>query len=348
MKTLYKMTKDVISCSTRKAGKLSVVHKLSIIAVIIAALTFTFCEDIMEQVKEYNELFEVVSVDPAPASSQIPYTSLITVTFSNDVDMSTVSSSTFKVNNGAVAGTFSYNPLSRQVTFIPDSEFLHSTVYAVDITQGVFSTDGKPLESAYSWSFTTEIYYFNVVSVSPYAGETGVLANTNIVAQFDDNIDNTTLAASILVNGSPAVLAVAPVYDPILRTATFDFSADLPVGSNTITLTTGIKNITGETMAADYTWSFTTIAAIFPEIYILSPLGAGFLTGEVYDFGNQLNPGTTSAVFTIGNSGAVNLNLTSLPLIITGVNSDQFSVSVQPTTPVSVGGTKTCYSGFYS
>jgi hypothetical protein len=72
MKRLYKITSEVISFSTRIAGKLSVVHRLYILAVIIAALTFTFCEDIMEQVKEYNEMFAVVSVDPAPSSSQIP------------------------------------------------------------------------------------------------------------------------------------------------------------------------------------------------------------------------------------------------------------------------------------
>jgi hypothetical protein len=136
MKRLYKITSEVISFSTRIAGKLSVVHRLYILAVIIAALTFTFCEDIMEQVKEYNEMFAVVSVDPAPSSSQIPYTAVITVTFSNDVDMSTFSSSTFKVNNGAVTGTFSYNPVSRQVTFTPDSEFLHNTVYSVNYNTG--------------------------------------------------------------------------------------------------------------------------------------------------------------------------------------------------------------------
>jgi hypothetical protein len=41
-----------------------------------------------------------------------------------------------------------------------------------------------------------------VVSVYPASGATGVPVISDIVVQFDDNIDDTTLASSILVNGS--------------------------------------------------------------------------------------------------------------------------------------------------
>jgi hypothetical protein len=340
MKKIYKITTGVVSCSTRKAGELSVVHKLSIFAVIIAALTFTFCEDIMEQVKEYNEMFKVLSVEPANNASNVPYTTVITATFSNDVDMSTVSSSTFKVNNGAVTGNFSYDPVSRGVTFTPASEFLHSSVYSVNITQGIFSIEGKPLESAYSGSFTTEVYHFNVVSVSPSAGGVDVPVSSNIIVQFDDNIDDTTLAAAILLNGASPGLNLPVGYDALTKTATYDLSSDLSSSSAyTVTLTTDVKNITGDSMASDYSWSFTTAAVSLSEIYVLTPLGVDMLSGNTFDFGNQVNPGTRSAVFTIGNSGTTNLDLTGLPLSITGVNSDQFSISTQPVTPVGAGGT---------
>ncbi|HPF04568.1 MAG TPA: Ig-like domain-containing protein [Spirochaetota bacterium] len=329
MKRLYKITRGMISCSTRKAGKLSIVHRLSIIAVIIAALTFTFCEDIMEQVKEYNEMFEVVSVDPANNASNVPYTAVITVTFSNDVDMSTVSSSTFKVNDGAVTGTFSYDPVSRAVTFTPASEFLHSTVYSVNITQGVYSIDGKPLESAYSGSFTTEIYYFYVVSVSPAAGGVDVPVSSNIVVQFDDNIDLSTVTTStFIVDGGAGAIAGAYTIDALLRTVTFNPSSDMAGFTNyNVTLTTGIQNLTSETMATDYFWGFTTASGLVPEIYIESPLGAEIASGGSFDAGSLITPYT----FTIFNTGSGSLTINSFSL-----DNAEFSVSAAGT-PYSIG-----------
>jgi hypothetical protein len=267
--------------------------------------------------------------------------------------MSTVSSSTFEVNGGAVTGTFSYNPVSRQVTFTPDSEFLHNTVYSVNITQGVFSIDGKPLESAYSWSFTTEIYYFNVVSVYPASGATGVPVISDIVVQFDDNIDDTPLASSILVNGSVPGLVLPVGYDPLTRTATFNLSSDLSgLVLYTITLTTGIKNLKGESMASDYSWSFTTASLLSPEIYALSPLGVDMLSGTIYDFGNALCSTTKSSTFTIGNSGTDILSISNVTLSdttnfatsltngsIAAGGSQTFTVTFQPDT---VAGTKNC------
>lgn len=327
MKRLHKITSEVISFSTRKAGKLSVVHRLYILAVIIAALTFTFCEDIMEQVKEYNESFRVVSVEPANNASDVDYTTAIAVIFSNDVDMSTVSSSTFKVNNGAVTGTFSYNPVSRQVTFTPDSEFLHNTVYSVNITEGLFSIDGKPLESPYSWSFTTTQYYFSVITVTPFAGEPGVPLNTNIVVQFNDNIDAATLISANFYINSGAVAGVIS-YDPLLRTATFNPAADLTASTNyTVTLTTGVKNLTGESVISDYSWSFITGAAAFPEIYILSPFSTEIFSGDTFNFGSIITPYT----FTIGNSSGSPLSITMVTL------SDMVNFNTSLTAPSSVG-----------
>jgi hypothetical protein len=71
-----------------------------------------------------------------------------------------------------------------------------------------------------------------------------------------------------------------------------------------------------------------------PEINIKQ--GAGDIPdGGVYDFGSVLIGTVINMTFTIENTGTADLTLDNLPLQITGVNTDQFSVQEQPVSPVS-------------
>jgi hypothetical protein len=66
-------------------------------------------------------------------------------------------------------------------------------------------------------------------------------------------------------------------------------------------------------------------------------------TTDVSDFGRQLTTaGTVSKSFIIQNTGASNLNLTGSPrVVIGGANAADFTVSIQPSTPVIPGCTTT-------
>jgi len=335
MKRLYNIIKVIFLSSPYYQVYLPVLHKLCIMAVILTAMSFTFCEDIMEKVKEYNEdikPFEVISVEPAPGSSNIANTSPITATFNDEVDRSTVGISTFIVNDGTVTGSFSYDSSQRKITFTPDLELFHNTLYTVEITKELSNRDGISLHSEYSWSFRTEIYYFNVVSVYPPAGAIDVPINSDVEVQFDDNINQTTLSSSILVNGSsPGLTSVT--YDPLLRIATYDLASDFAAGSNTVTITAGVKNIGGDSMAGDYTWSFTAASGAVPEIYVESPLGVEIISGGSFDAGSL----TTAYTFEIINYGNSSLTINSFSL-----DNTEFSISATGTPyPIGVGGTST-------
>jgi hypothetical protein len=56
--------------------------------------------------------------------------------------------------------------------------------------------------------------------------------------------------------------------------------------------------------------------------------------GGSHDFGSKSLNSNTDIVFTIENTGAADLTLTT-PLTITGTNADQFSLQAQPTSPVA-------------
>ncbi len=98
--------------------------------------------------------------------------------------------------------------------------------------------------------------------------------------------------------------------------------------------TTAIAVVMGET------------APVAPEIN-LKQGATDIATGGTYDFGSKTVGTDTDTVFTIENLGTDSLILSGLPLSITGTNADQFAITVQPTSPVANGGTKTFTVGFH-
>ena len=70
-----------------------------------------------------------------------------------------------------------------------------------------------------------------------------------------------------------------------------------------------------------------------PEIAVEQPLGANLADGGSKDFGSVLVGANTSLTFTIKNTG--NTNLTGLGITMDGADSPLFSVTANPTTPVS-------------
>lgn len=76
-----------------------------------------------------------------------------------------------------------------------------------------------------------------------------------------------------------------------------------------------------------------------PEINLTQ--GATILAdGGSFNFGSQTFHSNTDIVFTIANSGASSLTLTT-PITLAGANADQFSVQSQPTSPVTPTGSTT-------
>jgi len=79
----------------------------------------------------------------------------ITATFSEAINSSTVTTTTFLINDGSanIAGTVSYNGTT--ATFTPDVNLGYDTTYSASITTGIKDLAGNALQSDYTWSFTT-------------------------------------------------------------------------------------------------------------------------------------------------------------------------------------------------
>lgn len=205
----------------------------------------------------------VISTDPASNKTGVAITSAILITFSETIDPATLNAATFSLSgNGlAVGGTILVN--GAVATFVPLGNLAYSTGYTATITTGVMDTAGNHMASAYSWSFTTSAAPDTtppaVTGVSPGIDATSVPVTSVITATFSEAMDTSTVNTSTFTLKDPDEIMVTGGVTYSGLTATFTPSADL--GQNktyTAMVTTGVKDLAGNALSADYHWSFTT------------------------------------------------------------------------------------------
>jgi len=98
----------------------------------------------------------------------------------------------------------------------------------------------------------------SVTAVSPASGATNVSVGTNLTATFSEAMNASTLNTGtfLLMKGSASV-AGSVTYSG--NTATFNPNVNLDVNSTyTATVTTGARDLDGNGLSGNYTWSFTT------------------------------------------------------------------------------------------
>ncbi|MBE2279283.1 MAG: Ig-like domain-containing protein [Ignavibacteriaceae bacterium] len=214
----------------------------------------------------------VSSTDPANVASNVALNQKIAATFSKTMDATTITSSTFILRQGItpVPGFVSY--FGRTALYAPAVNLLPNTVYTAVITTGAVDLSGIPIETNYSWNFTTGsavvITPPEVSSIDPLNGAVNVPLNQKIAATFSKTMDASTLtsASFILRQGSTSVSGFVSYNG---TTALFAPSANLDANTEyTATITTGAKDLAGNALVNNFVWSFTTGSApvIIPPV----------------------------------------------------------------------------------
>ena len=214
----------------------------------------------------------VASVTPAAAATDVGFGTNVSATFSESLDPASVTTSSFVLRDGSGTAVAASASASRSTaTLDPTASLSPSTSYTATLTggsTGVKDLAGNALAADYSWSFTTAAADTTppaVASVTPAAAATGVGFGTNVSATFSESLDPASVTTSSFVLRDGSGTAVAASVSASGSTATLDPTASLsPSTSYTATLTggsTGVKDLAGNALAADYSWSFTTAVA---------------------------------------------------------------------------------------
>jgi hypothetical protein len=203
----------------------------------------------------------VDSTSPTPGQTNVALDALVTATFDEAIDDSTINASSFtlKIGSAPVAGSVSYNSGTYTATFTPDADLTEDTTYVASLTTSVTDVAGNTLAAEYSWSFSTgETSAPTVESTSPLSDATDVAVGSNITATFSEAMDESTITTgSFTVAGVSGTVS----YNSVTYTATFNPDSNLAYETTyTATLSTAITDASGNPLAATYSWSFTTEA----------------------------------------------------------------------------------------
>lgn len=276
----------------------------------------------------------VLSTVPYSHSINVPTYSSIRATFSEVMDPATVNSSVFTVMAGStpVPGTVAY--AGNTATFTPSAPLAPTTVYTARISTGVKDLAGNAMSSIYAWQFQTTVADTTpptMIATSPFANASGVNVGSAITATFSEPINPSTVTLAgvfTVMNGATPVPGTV-TYNG--TTATFTPSAPLASSTlYTVALTTAVKDVAGNAMGANYSWTFQTLAPATPKVLSTSPVPYAYAVaaGSAINatFGTPIDPatvdnttftlvgGTASVAGTVAYSGTTATFTPSAPL----------------------------------
>ncbi|WP_240720828.1 Ig-like domain-containing protein [Pseudarthrobacter sp. NamE2] len=223
----------------------------------------------------------VTGTSPAGSTTGVAAGTNVTGTFSEAMNATTITTSTFTLMApGAttpLSAAVTYDSTSRVATLNPSADLAAGTTYTATIkggSTGVKDLAGNPLASDQVWTFTTasasttDTTPPTVTATSPAAGATGIAVGSNVTGTFSEAMDAATMTSStftLTAGTTTTPVSAAVTYDSTNKVATLDPGADLAAGT-TYTATIkggagGVKDLAGNPLATDKTWTFTTAAA---------------------------------------------------------------------------------------
>jgi Ice-binding-like/Bacterial Ig-like domain len=253
----------------------------------------------------------VASTSPVNSVTGVATNKVVTFTFSEAMDPATINTTTFTLKQGTtvVPGVVTYSGLV--ATFTPSANLDYSKVYTATITTGAKDKAGNAITANVTFSFTTgvapDITAPTVLSVDPLNSATGVALNKHVALTFSEAMNPSTINATTftLKQGTAAIWGTV-TYSGVVATFT-------PVNSlgystvYTVVITTGAKDLAGNALVSNNTFTFTTVASTDvtpPTVLSTNPLdnATAVVLNHVVsvNFSEAMDPSTlTASTFTL-------------------------------------------------
>ena len=213
----------------------------------------------------------VVATNPVDGATGILRNVVITATFNEEMNPSTITATTVTVVGATpVNGTITYS--GNTATFTPSSSLDANTTFICKLSTLIKDLNGNALQTDYVWTFSTGLNLLPVVtSTSPINNATGVALNKIVTANFNMIMDPLTVNATTftLKKGTTTILGTVTY---IGTRATFTPTVSLSASTlYTATITNGVKNTLGTPIANNYVWTFTTGILLEPKVILTDP-----------------------------------------------------------------------------
>ena len=270
----------------------------------------------------------VILTNPAKDATKVDISKLITATFSEPMDRSTINLSTFTLKQGSTSIVGAVTYIDTTATFTPAAKLDYNKIYTGTISTGAKDMAGNAMAADYNFSFTTganpDVISPTVISINPVNNAMDVMRSKVISITFSEAMDPLTInATTFYLNQGTNKVAGTIAYSG--TTATFTPSNVLLAGMNyTATLTTGAKDLAGNTIVSITAWSFTTMNSA-PNLAVVNLGAAG---NYVILAKTAINNISTSAINgDLGLSPAATSYITGLAL----TNATGYATSSQVT-----------------
>jgi hypothetical protein len=239
----------------------------------------------------------VESTTPLSNALNVPLGQIITATFNEEMDPSSITSTSFiVVGITPIAGTVTYS--GKTATFTPTLPLAENTTYTARITTKAKDLMGNILQAEYVWAFSTGTLLRPVViTTDPINNAIAVKFDKTISATFNMAMNPLTLNSTTF-KVSQGVNAVSGIISYSGSTVTFVPTNPLAANKTyTVTITNGVKNTLNTAMVVDYVWVFTT--DVIPTVTATDPINNAINVA--------LNQTVTANFSTIMDASTINL-----------------------------------------
>ena len=200
--------------------------------------------------------------DPDTSATEVALNQLITATFSEPMDRTSITPLTFTLKQGTTFVSGEVTTSGRKATFTPASNLEPNKIYVATITTGAKDMAGNAIANRHISAFTTvggpDVVLPKVISTDPFNNLFGVARDKIIAINFEEEMDPQTINASTFILNQGIIPVPGTVAYSGTR-ATFTPTSVLAAGTlYTATIFGGATDLSGTALAAKTVWSFTT------------------------------------------------------------------------------------------
>lgn len=179
--------------------------------------------------------------------------------------------------------------------------FALASIYIAAVLLTACGGGGGSAEGTATSGAVKDVTAPTVTYMTPATGAAGVAIDSSVTVTFSEAIDPASLnQQTFTVSGIQGVVT----YDPTSKTAMFTHPPMSTNSTHTVTITRGVKDPAGNSLASDYTWTFVTSSSsdtIAPAVTSAAPMALNVPINSAITaaFSEPMDIPTVNGAFTV-------------------------------------------------